>query len=356
MNKRIFSTLFTCVSLILPLSAEASNLTKIIFFGDSLVDTGNVFNSTEFPDSPPYFEGRFSNDKIWVDTLTESLDLNPVLSSELGTTIPTDGVNFAIGGATTGSDNITGDNSSGLQQQIEAFTDLTAFFPADADALNVIWAGSNDYFLGLSNPETLIEVPEQATDNLSGAVESLYEVGARNFLVVNVPDLGETPSLNELEVLLPGVSNQIDNLIGVHNSLLEQKLGNLNTSLPGIEITTLDANSLLQDILAEPNQFGFTETENSCLLNSQLIPSVSFDGICDNPDEFVFWDEIHPTSATHQVVAEVAINTLQDKGYVSEPDNVEHLPEPNNVPSLLLFATSILSWLGYSKCKFNLMK
>ena len=50
---------------------------KIYVFGDSLSDTGNVLNLTEgqFP-TFPYAKGRFSNGDIWVDYLSEKLDLD----------------------------------------------------------------------------------------------------------------------------------------------------------------------------------------------------------------------------------------------------------------------------------------
>ena len=349
MNKQILTTVLTLSSLTLPLSAEASSFTKLNVFGDSLVETGNLFNATGLPLSPPYFKGRFANDEIWVDTLAKKFGLNPVLSSELelGVTIPTQGINFAFSGATTGASNTGNDLFPGLQQQIDSFRNLTASVPADANALNIIWAGANDYLQAFSAPERLTvppaELPEQATNNLSKAVRSLYEVGAKNFLVVNLPDIGETPFANFLDGLAPGASNQLNALTGEHNLLLEQKLNNLNASLAGIDLTILDANSLFRDIITEPSRFGFTNIDSSCLLNFQ--PLFNFDGVCNNPDEFVFWDRIHPTGAVHQLVAQNALETLEQK---------ELIPEPSNIWSLLLFASLALSW--FNICKYRLNK
>ncbi len=348
MNKQIFTTVFTISSLMLPLSAEASSFTGINIFGDSLVDTGNLFNLTSTPPSPPYFEGRFSNDEIWVDTLADKFNLNPILFSELGTTIPTEGVNFAFSGATTGFSNVGGDALPGLQQQINSFQELTAIQPADADALNIIWAGGNDYNEAFFNPDSLTvpitDLPEQVTGNLSSAVESLYEVGARNFLVVNLPDLGETPFADFLDGFSPdiSISSQLNILTDAHNILLEQQLNNLKTSLPGIELTTLDANSLFREIVSEPSQFGLTNIDNSCLLNFQ--PGFMFNGVCDNPDEFLFWDNIHPTSAVHDLVAQRAIDTLPHQ---------ERVPEPSSIWGLLGLISLILPWVSSSKCRLD---
>jgi phospholipase/lecithinase/hemolysin len=45
-----------------------------------------------------------------------------------------------------------------------------------------------------------------------------------------------------------------------------------------------------------------------------------FEGICSNPDEFLFWDDVHPTSRGHEIIGDFALRTLQE-------DN-QHVPEP----------------------------
>ena len=346
MKKQILTTVLTLSSLMLPLSAEASSFTGLNILGDSLVDTGNLLNLTGLPPSPPYFEGRFANDKIWVDTLAENFNLNPVLASELETTIPTQGINFGFGGATTGLTNTGGDPLPGLQQQISSFLNLTTIAPADTDALNIIWAGANDYFQAFSNPDSLTvspaELPEQVTGNLSGAVQSLYDVGARNFLVVNLPNLGEIPFADFLDEISPGSSDLLNIFTETHNLLLEEKLDSLNTSLPGIDLITLDVNSLFRDVIDRPSQFGFSNVDTSCLVNSQ--PGFIFDGVCDNPNDFLFWDNVHPTSAAHQLVAQLALETLEQQ---------ESVPEPNNIWSLFFLVGLFLSWFKNGKYQFN---
>ncbi|HUV63301.1 MAG TPA: autotransporter domain-containing protein [Sedimentisphaerales bacterium] len=39
---------------------------------------------------------------------------------------------------------------------------------------------------------------------------------------------------------------------------------------------------------------------------SSLVPGT----VCANPDEYLFWDQFHPTSAAHQILAEYAADTL----------------------------------------------
>jgi len=168
---------------VVPKAAQAANLSlqdidRLYVFGDSLSDTGNVFAATggAFPQSPPYFNGRFSNGPLWVEYLADDLGLprNP-------------STNFAYGGATTGSNNAINSALPGLQQEINGFT--TANPSADPNGLYIVWAGANDY-PGAGDINPTIPVT-----NLSNAVQSLAGVGARNILVVNlpVPDLGQLP-------------------------------------------------------------------------------------------------------------------------------------------------------------------
>ena len=86
-------------------------------FGDSLTDTGNFFDLTGglYP-AAPYFEGHFSNGKVWIEYLAKKLKLDPESV-----------VNYAVGGATTGRDNENDDEFPfelpGLQDEIDLFVE-----------------------------------------------------------------------------------------------------------------------------------------------------------------------------------------------------------------------------------------
>ncbi|VEP16479.1 GDSL family lipase (fragment) [Hyella patelloides LEGE 07179] len=81
------------------------NFDRAYFFGDSLSDTGNLLSITggQIPNAPSYEPGRFSNGDVWVDSLAEELDLTiDPFTQDNGSN---DGINFAIGGATSGDSN-----------------------------------------------------------------------------------------------------------------------------------------------------------------------------------------------------------------------------------------------------------
>ncbi|MEH1864208.1 MAG: SGNH/GDSL hydrolase family protein [Nostoc sp.] len=305
MNKQIFATGIFILSLIFPLKVSAQNNDDIYVFGDSLSDTGDVFNATGgiIPPSPTYFNGRFSNGPIWVEYLASDLGLKLNLNN-----------NFAYGGATTGYKNIGLSSLPGLQQQINSFT--SANTSANPNALYVIWAGTNDYldyFFGN------VPNPNETVKNLSMAVTSLAAVGAKNFLVVNLPDLGKFPVV--------GGNNQDYSLLSTftnaHNSILSANLNFLSQQLsPDINIIPLDVNSLFNRIIAAPEEFGFTNVTDSCIGDLSVVPiNIHKQLVACEPDNFLFWDQVHPTTSAQKLIAELAFSAVKPVP-VSEPSAV----------------------------------
>lgn len=322
---------------------QESLYSNLYVFGDSLVDTGNLFNATSaaqesaallgldipisvIPPNPPYFEGRFSNGPIWIDTLADELGTTLTPATELSVVSPGSdisspvtiiednpsvspffngntinlSVNFAYGLATTGA-NGAGELGSfvpGIERQVEFFvTDhLQANQAADADALYVFWGGSNDYFLPNADPE-------QTVDNIEAEIESLYDLGARNFLAVNLPDLGLLPEANNPN--LPVSPEQLTELSDTHNSILDSTLDQLEDSLTGAELTILDANSLFDDVVTNPEEFGLTNVTEPFLDPVTFTPTVGA-----NPDEYFFYDTLHPTETGHSILSDFALETL----------------------------------------------
>lgn len=331
MKTTILTTGFCLFSCLLPFKATAAAFSQMFVFGDSLSDPGNLYNlsfnpilGTGIPPSP-YVDGRFSNGPNWVDYLADDLGLNPipVTTLALGAT-PTQGINFALGGATTGESNTINlpgfPPLPGLDQQIDSFKGLLAQTgqPADANALYIVWAGANDYLGGGQRNPTI------PVSNLSQAIADLATVGARNILVANLPDLGRLAGTNNTPA-----SSSLNLLSGLHNSGLSAALNNLEqTLLPEVNLISLDVNSLLAQAIANPGDFGFTNVTDSCLTNFEFtIPPDTDFNVCDNPDEYVFWDDIHPTTATHRYIANLALETLN-----SEPQ--KSVPEPASVVGL----------------------
>lgn len=295
MKKQIFTTGFVLFSFLLPLKATAASFSQLYVFGDSLSDTGNSFQATGIPPSPPYFEGRFSNGPVWVEYLADDLGLS---QNQL--------TNYAFGGANTGSANtlIPGvQGLPGLEQQIDSFKASNT--SADPNALYVVWAGAPDYLSGSTlNPAVPV-------NNLSTAVSSLANSGAENIVVVNLPDLGQIPATSSN----PLISTTLNTVSAVHNAGLSASLDALSQQTD-TNIIQVDVNSLFNRAIAHPAEFGFTNVTDACLAGNN---------VCSNPNDYLFWDTIHPTTKGHQLVGELALSAIESQA----------VPEPSTALGLL---------------------
>lgn len=310
----VSATLFTLLVAAAPARSATIDYSQIFVFGDSLSDSGNVSNLTggNFPPASAYYNGRFSNGPNWIDRFSDSLGLNPVLSTELGAVppLPSDGINFALGGATSGSTTVadlaTGVDAlstlPGLSQQISTFQALYSGPVApDPDALFVLWVGGNDYLFNVNDPATVL-------NNIGTAINTLSSLGAENFLIANLPDLGETP-FADINGGQPTV-DALNAVTQVHNAGLEALLAGL-----GINYSLLDINELFKMALADPAALGFINPDEpfllDCIVAMSCPPGVT-------PNDYVYWDEIHPTTAAHSVIAATALNLID----VPEPSTI----------------------------------
>jgi len=251
---------------------------QLVVFGDSLSDTGTVFRATNglYPSDPPYFQGRYSNGRVWVEYLADRLGLS---ASQIN--------NFAWGGASSGG--ISDSLVPGLLSQVQSFTQTHS--QIDSAALYVLWAGANDYLQGADDSAMPVKHVMDAIGSLSGA-------GARRVLVANLPNLGQLPATRN-----SATSASLTLLTQAHNQGLRRSLKSLGQQQPELKIMTLDANALYQEAVTNPAKFAFTNVTNACVAESKA---------CSDPEQFLFWDGIHPTTKAHQILAEQAYVAIEE--------------------------------------------
>jgi thermolabile hemolysin len=262
-------------------TAKTQNISQVYVFGDSLSDPGNVFKASQgqVPPSPPYFRGRYADGLVWTEYLAQQLKINANSNT-----------NFAYGGATTGNSQQV---PFGLLTQIDRYQASNS--KASTNALYIIWAGANDYLGGGNNTNIPVE-------NSVAAVKSLVQAGAINILVVNLPDLGELPgTLNTQR------GQELSVLTQKHNSQLAAALKNLRQQLQSKpNIIYYDVNEIFNQAINNPAKFGFVNVTDTCLdiERSQYV-------VCKNPDKYLFWDDIHPSTAAHKLLAETVFTKLK---------------------------------------------
>ena len=298
--------------------AASANYTGLYVFGDSLSDIGNFAAITPNPPTLPfkvpgpttaYTLGRFANGLNYVDYLASDLGLS-VAPSVLG------GTDYAWGGARTNS-HALGPFASVLGQ-VASFTALPG--PADPLALYVVFGGANNtrdaiqsVLLG-GSLSVAAAATQSAANDIMTAVQELYAEGARDFLVPNLPDLALTPAINGLGS--PAASALADSLSMLFNSTLAADLVSLDTLHPDADIHSLDTYAFLNNLTANAASLGFTNTTNRCYTGDDATfatpPALAPSLTCAAPDQYVFWDSIHPTSRTDLLFAQAAFAAVPE--------------------------------------------
>ena len=345
MNRTIKATGIFLVCWLFPLKVDAGSLdfSQLIVLGDSLSDTGNVFsatNNTLPPNSLGYFDGRFTNGSNWIDSLAQNLRLvtpTPIVDVDvLNGTVPQGGLNLAFGGATTEAINTADARLPALQDfsvvqpgQISLLSNFSSL--VDSTALYILWFGANDYLPTTSDDFIPFETPEYTVNNIAHALTRLVELGATNILVPNLPLLGSVPRANNLDPFFPMVetdtAEQLNLLTKAHNQLLSTTLEDLSINFgTQVNLIPLEIDLLFNQTITQfnntPDQSPFTNITDICLGNRD----------CINPDQFLFWDGIHPTSKTHELIADFAFKTLLQQAQ-------QPIPEPGLNWQFLILAS-----------------
>ena len=316
-------TIAVSIALLLPAIGFAQSLptfTRFVVFGDSLSDTGNIAHrvSDQFPFSYPsgefdYSDHRFTNSSdtipasdryagVWHEQLAHTFFHLPIATNSLN-----GGTNYAFGGATSvdGSSERTvihnpnpfsgGDYTITIDNMGKQVADYLATTTPDPNALYLLWGGGNDLFDNSSGANVI------ATSNrINTLIRRLATAGARNFLVPNVPPLGAIPNYKGHTAKIISLDAASADYRTVLNSGLNATINALAAQGITVHIYRLDTWLNTIRILADPSDYGFTEIHDSAQGDVQA-----------DPDEFLFWDDIHPTTAGHYQIAAEADRVLR---------------------------------------------
>jgi outer membrane lipase/esterase len=279
-------------------------ITQVVTFGDSLSDTGNASIATlgAVP-GPGYAAGEFTNPQVppgpaglWIDQFAGKLGTSssPALAG---------GTNYAVASAQTGSANV-----QDMQNQVSLFFAATSGHAA-ANDLYTFWGGANDILGGQS--------PVTAANNVASEIQQVAAAGGKNFLWLNLPDLGSVPELNTnpTEATLADLASQ------EFDATWATDLANLDAL--GINVIGVNVESLFSSILADPTAYGFTNVMTACDATAG----------CD-PNSALFWDDLHPTTYADSLVATLAYDDLTGAASASAT------PEPS---SFILLGSSLLA-------------
>ncbi len=289
-------------------TARADTFTSLTVFGDSLSDTGNLFAATlgTTPESPPYFDGRFSNGPIWADILAEDFDAKGLESQ-----------NFAYGGARALPE---ADLLPDLPEQLGLFA-LTGSPDLGSRPIASLLFGANDIFGAIGTPE-LDAVAMAAANAVADAAVALSGFGFGDFLIFNLPDLGATPRYN---LFAPDAAPAATAATLSFNATLEGRVDALRDT--GINVIDIDLFAFIDDMIADPAAFGVTDTTLPCLFpNAAAAEFFVQPVLCEVAAQTgrAFFDGVHPNVVIHAQVAGIVAAQVA--------------PVPLPASALLLFA------------------
>lgn len=253
-------------------AGEAGNYTvsKLVVFGDRLADTGNTValqkslgqapGATVAPYSPT---GDFSDGPKWTTDLAQIL----------GATDPSQQENFAYESATArdlGIPNAFDPNASKtplstFAGQVEKFAQQDGSFSPN-DLVSVTFGGND-----ISLPS--LEAPDQGvTDSVNAIISGLgqlADLGAKHFLVSNLPDITLAPLFSNPDFLAAtgATAEQFQGLVNAFNTQLAAGLDTFE-SQTGLDVKTLDLKTLFDGIAASPEDYGFTNVAEPVLVST----------------------------------------------------------------------------------------
>jgi thermolabile hemolysin len=188
----------------------------------------------------------------------------------------------------------------GLLSQVRAWRSATrddrSYDPART--LFTVMVGGND-LIYFDTPSDEILAKERE------AIDVLIDGGAKNILVMNLPDVSRAP-IFQLKDGASRAAAQVDavnlGLAAMVQSIRDEHAGSVNIQL-------FDTNALFNSLFDEPRAYGFANSTESCLEIdrtglSNFMESHRPRAACKHPDAFVFWDIVHPTTRTHRIVAD----------------------------------------------------
>lgn len=274
----------------------------IYAFGDSLSDAGNVgFLWRGLEPTSPYSAGRFTNGDVWVQDLARNLGMPSVKASLTG------GTDYAYGGAETGNNPQHAAAPIDLPAQLAQF-DLNTPSPSP-NALYTVWAGSNDVLSIADSNESPTQQQasiQQAATNEATMIKGLVAHGARNLVVLDVPDISKSPSGLATPATAP-----------IKSQLAQTFNADLGTALQGImasgaaKIDYIDTFGLLDAAIANPGAAGLTNVTQPVWTGGYTdANSGTLNAAGAAQSGYLFFDGLHPTATGHTLLANSVTQTL----------------------------------------------
>ncbi|MBL8332386.1 MAG: SGNH/GDSL hydrolase family protein [Rubrivivax sp.] len=353
------------------------SFTAVVSFGDSLSDVGTYAPGTSLAGdgSAPYLGGRFTTNgpgaAVWVEQLATSMGLlvTPAMVGFGTVTVPCPAAAQAAALAATctghgqGGARVTDPNGIGrsagaltVPVKTQIANHLARFGSFKASDLVLVMAGNNDGFIQLGSfgaaaaqiqadaaagrisaddaKKALFSAQnaaqgemKKAAQELAGYVRSeILAKGATYVAVLLTLDPASTPFGASAPADLRPVMTALNDTFNLW----------LKDGLAGQPVKLIDPNVLVNDLLASPSKYGFSNvTGRACdatliaaitgglvvdgsSLFCNATPGVPFNGLAAGASAtaWMFADSVHPTTGGHRALATYVTDQLKSFGWI----------------------------------------
>jgi len=324
-------------------TVSAQTIKELVFFGDSLTDNGNLYSATYkiLPKSPPYYMGHFSNGPVWAEIFGD------YYHNKFGTEYSI----YAVGGATT----ISRRPKDGalpyyLKKEIDSYLSNTEYSQR-SKTLFLFWIGGNDYMGTKKQPPN--DLVNEVVNEIVSQIKTLITHGGRKFVLIDMPDFSKVPFANSLD---EAEKDRLRVVSEINHEKMAEAVALLKNEYPNFTFILIDAFNMFNNILMNTEWYnqkyglhiintwdscwlgGYSLTEkNRDMLKADLQSEAMADYVlhspdliaayqvdksqtlglttpCTNPEEYMFWDTVHPTSATHELLGKLMIEQIERMG------------------------------------------
>ncbi|KAJ2394169.1 hypothetical protein GGI05_002157, partial [Coemansia sp. RSA 2603] len=268
------------------IAAPVSNTPNLIIFGNSLSDVGNAAALTN---SPAYWNGRYSNSYVWDEYAAKLLGMNLVNKAYGGATS-----NNELSPATSGSISIPS-----LHDQVTTWLEQNpspSQYNLDNDIIEIEIGGNDVLHRAAGLLAGTVDVTEFATQlaaTIASDIKTLSDAGYKNINIWNLPAVEKTPIITGY-----GAGSLVKPLVALLNQSVKSAVDSVIASDPkASNVHIFDVNGLME-IALQPtvlSALGITDSTDACFTQD----SSGKVSICSNPDEYFFYDGVHPASRMH---------------------------------------------------------
>ncbi|KAJ8608223.1 hypothetical protein MRB53_039754 [Persea americana] len=270
--------------------------------------------SIKNPLGNPKYPGETSaNGANWVDYLTYNYNDSVVMTA-----------NFAVGGALIVEDLVAPGIPhvyGSMQHQVTDFflpthvNDSSYAWEADS-SIFLMWIGINDIH---DNDESTYQFFPKMMSVYSELAEQLFDVGARNFVFMNVPPLELMPIAGDTPEDYENYAVQTS----AWNKNLTEMARTFTSAHDDVTTFVFDAHTLFTDIIDHPGNWpqssGLKETVDYCLALS-FGNKVKDKSCVFTINQYLWMNPLHPTTVAHNVTAAVLAEALRVAGSGDEVD------------------------------------